>query len=49
MTLIIVGAGKDISSLIGEHSSIERNLVQIKLPEMSNSELLEIITKGIDV
>ena len=49
VTLIVVGVGKDISSLIGEHSSIERNLVQIKLPEMSNSELLEIITKGLDV
>lgn len=45
-TLILVGVANSIGSLIGEHESISRNLTQIKMPRMSNGELMSIIQKG---
>jgi len=45
-TLIIVGVSDDVSSLIEEHLSIERNLSQIFMPSMSPDEISSIITKG---
>ena len=45
-TLIIVGVSEDVSSLIDEHLSIERNLSQIYMPSMSTDEITTIITKG---
>jgi Cdc6-like AAA superfamily ATPase len=45
-TLIIVGVSEDVSSLIDEHLSIERNLSQIYMPSMSHDEITTIITKG---
>ncbi len=48
-TLIIVGVGSNVNTLIGEHESIERNLVQMPLPLMSDDELKEIIIKGIAI
>jgi Cdc6-like AAA superfamily ATPase len=47
--LIIVGVANDITSLIGEHASIERNLIRVLLPEMTDEEVKEIITKGLEV
>lgn len=46
VTLVLVGVGKNIKDLIGEHPSIERNLVQIELPKMNAEEIKSIITKG---
>lgn len=46
ITLIIVGVAEDVSSLIQEHESIERNIGQIHMPAMSASEVEEIIRKG---
>lgn len=45
-TIIIVGVSEDISNLILEHESIERNLGQIYMPTMSTEEIKEIIQKG---
>ena len=45
--VIIVGVGDTVSSLIGEHASIERNLKQIRLPIMTNDELNAIIENGL--
>jgi Cdc6-like AAA superfamily ATPase len=45
ITLIIVGVAEDVSSLIQEHESIERNIGQIHMPAMSPSDVEEIIKK----
>jgi len=46
ITIIIVGVSEDISSLIYEHESIERNIGQIYLPVMNTEEIKDIILKG---
>ena len=48
VTIIIVGVAESISSLIGEHQSVERNLVQVELPTMSNEEIASIVRAGWD-
>ncbi|MGU2444463.1 ATP-binding protein [Burkholderia cenocepacia] len=45
-TLILVGVADSVESLIEQHQSVERALVQIRMPRMGNDELIEIITKG---
>jgi hypothetical protein len=45
-TLILIGVADSIDGLIAEHKSIERALVQIQMPRMSDSELYSIIDKG---
>jgi Cdc6-like AAA superfamily ATPase len=45
-TLVIVGVADSIDDLIAEHRSIERAIVQIQMPRMSDEELLEIMEKG---
>jgi Cdc6-like AAA superfamily ATPase len=47
-TIVVVGVADDVDELIREHRSIERALVQIRMPRMSRSELAEIATKGIE-
>jgi Cdc6-like AAA superfamily ATPase len=47
-TLIIVGVSEDVSTLIEEHLSIERNLSQIYMPSMTADEITAVITKGED-
>ena len=46
VTILIVGIADDVDELIGNHPSIERCLLQINMPRMSNEELTEIIDKG---
>lgn len=46
-TLVIVGVADTVDELLEEHQSIERALVQIPMPRMSNDELSEIIDKGL--
>lgn len=46
-TLLLVGVADSVDSLIAEHLSIERALVQIRMPRMSPPELAEIIDKGL--
>jgi Cdc6-like AAA superfamily ATPase len=45
-TLIIIGVADSIDDLLAEHKSIERALVQIQMPRMSEPELFSIIEKG---
>jgi Cdc6-like AAA superfamily ATPase len=48
VTLCLVGVADDVSDLIGEHASIERNLEQVKMPRMSADELADIVTTRIN-
>lgn len=48
-TIIIVGIADTVDKLISEHQSIERNIVQVRMPRMSALELEEILVKnGLD-
>jgi Cdc6-like AAA superfamily ATPase len=46
-TVILVGVADSVDQLITEHESIQRALVQIKMPRMSRDEIKEILTKGL--
>jgi Cdc6-like AAA superfamily ATPase len=46
-TLLLVGVADSVDELIGKHQSIERNLKQIWMQNMSKAELLEIIENGL--
>jgi hypothetical protein len=45
--LVIVGVADSLEQLIEEHASVERALVQIRMPRMSEAELLNIIDTGV--
>lgn len=45
-TVILVGVADTVDELIHEHQSIERALVQVRMPRMARSELCEILDKG---
>ncbi len=46
-TVVVVGVADDVSELIREHRSVERALVQVRMPRMSRDELAEIATRGV--
>lgn len=46
VTILLVGVADSVDSLIKEHASVERALVQIRMPRMSPPELHEILDKG---
>ncbi len=46
VTIMIVGIADNINQLIGEHLSIERNLVHIEMPLMTDIEIKNIISNG---
>lgn len=46
-TLVLVGVADSVDTLIEEHQSVERALVQIRMPRMSRNELFQIIDKGL--
>ena len=48
VTLVIVGVADSIEDLISQHESIERALVQIKMPRMSARELQQILDNGME-
>lgn len=45
-TLIIIGVADSIDDLIAEHRSVERAIVQIQMPRMSDEELGKIVDTG---
>ena len=45
-TILIVGVGDDIGQLLLDHPSLARCLMQIRLPEMSQTELNAILENG---
>lgn len=48
-TIVLVGIADSVEKLIAEHQSIERNLVQVRMPRMSPVELEQIlIANGLD-
>lgn len=47
-TVVLVGVADSVDQLIAEHESVQRALVQVKMPRMSPDEIKEIITKGLD-
>ncbi len=46
-TTILVGVADSVEDLIKEHHSVERALVQVPMPRMSEEEIFEIIHKGL--
>lgn len=47
VTVILVGVANNISELVTEHQSIERNLIQVAMPRMSSEELKQIVRTGL--
>lgn len=47
VTLVLVGVGDSVDELIHQHASIERALVQIRMPRMSPDEIRDIIRRGL--
>ncbi len=45
-TIIVVGVADTVDQLIRDHRSIERALIQIQMPRMTEMELLEILDKA---
>ena len=45
-TIILTGVGDSVDQLISEHKSIERCLVQVPMPRMSDAELVSILDTG---
>lgn len=46
-TILLIGVAESIDDLIEDHNSIERALVQVPMPRMSNEEILDLINKGL--
>jgi energy-coupling factor transporter ATP-binding protein EcfA2 len=46
-TILLVGVSQDVKDLIAEHASVDRCLVQIPMPVMSNEEINQLIDKAI--
>ncbi len=47
-TLILVGVADNVEELIAEHQSVERALVQVRMPRMSRDELVQIVRNGVE-
>jgi Cdc6-like AAA superfamily ATPase len=47
VTVVLVGVADSVDDLISEHQSVERALVQIRMPRMSSQEIQEIVTNGL--
>lgn len=47
-TLILVGVADSVEQIIAEHRSVERALVQVRLPRMSDNEVYETVDKGLN-
>lgn len=45
-TIVLVGVADSVTDLIREHASVERALVQIRMPRMSDDETVEILQKA---
>ena len=46
-TIILVGVADSVTELIQEHASVERALVQVRMPRMSNAEVTEILSRAL--
>ncbi|MBI2806156.1 MAG: ATP-binding protein [Planctomycetes bacterium] len=46
-TIVLVGVADTVEQLIAEHQSVERALVQVRMPRMSRAELVQIVRNGL--
>ena len=46
-SVILVGVADSVDQLIHEHHSVERALIQVHMPRMSNAEVTEIVNRGL--
>lgn len=46
-TIVLIGVADDVESLISEHQSIERSLIQVRMPRMSRDEIETIVTSSL--
>ena len=46
LAFMIVGVAENLEQIIGQHPSIQRNLVAVQLPLLSEAEVAEVIEKG---
>ncbi len=46
VTVVLVGVGRNVDDLMKGHASVVRSLVQIEMPRMAESELREIVERG---
>lgn len=46
-TILLIGVAESIDDLIEDHNSVERALIQVPMPRMSNDEILDLINKGL--
>lgn len=47
-TVVLVGVADSVDELIAEHESVERALFQIRLPRMSEGEISDIVSHGVE-
>jgi Cdc6-like AAA superfamily ATPase len=47
-TVILVGVSDSVEQLVQDHQSVQRALVQIRMPRMSSAEIERIIRTGLD-
>lgn len=45
-TIIIVGVADSVNELISDHASVERAIIQVNMPRMSEDEIKEVYIKG---
>jgi Cdc6-like AAA superfamily ATPase len=48
-TLVLVGVADTVDGLIAQHQSVERALVQVRMPRMSTGELEHIVSRGLEL
>jgi Cdc6-like AAA superfamily ATPase len=48
-TVVMVGVADSVDHLIEEHQSVERALVQVRMPRMSPGEIEEIVKRGVRI
>lgn len=46
-TLVLVGVAESVDSLLAEHESVQRALIQVHMPRMSQTEIEKIIDYGL--
>ena len=46
-TLVLVGVAESVDTLIAEHESVQRALIQVHLPRMSQAEIGRIVDNGL--
>jgi len=47
-TMVLIGVADSVDTLIAEHESVQRALIQVQMPRMSHEELNQIIDNGLE-